>query len=104
MLSEIELLKLEFQRQILTGKLSFSAQEVLNIIKDISFNPKLIMQIKKYLEFRLSPLDKRIINIKGKPFELEDKPLDGLSDKRVQKVNIVLREKLKQHLSTKELF
>lgn len=36
MLSEIELLKLEFQRQILTGKLSFSAQEVLNIINHAS--------------------------------------------------------------------
>ena len=36
MLTEIELLKLEFQRQILTGKLSFSAQEVLNIINHAS--------------------------------------------------------------------
>jgi hypothetical protein len=32
MLSEIELLKLEFQRQILTGKLNFSASDILNII------------------------------------------------------------------------
>ena len=36
MLSEIELLKLEFQRQILTGKLNFSASDVLNIINHAS--------------------------------------------------------------------
>ena len=37
MLTEIELLKLEFQRQILTGKLFFfSAPDVLNIINHAS--------------------------------------------------------------------
>jgi len=36
MLSEIELLKLEFQRQILSGKLNFSATEIFNIINHTS--------------------------------------------------------------------
>ena len=36
MLNEIELLKLEFQRQILSGKLSFSATDVLHILNHVS--------------------------------------------------------------------
>ena len=74
-------------------------------IEDIRLNPKLILQVKKYLEYRTNnALSERTFNIKGKPKSVHNKPLKKLKIKRTNRVIQALQDVLKNHLKGKELF
>jgi len=53
-----------------------SFDTLVNIIKDIKLNPKLILQVKKWIEYRKdNELSERIFNIKGKMKTIDNKQI-----------------------------
>jgi hypothetical protein len=82
-----------------------SGDKLAIIINNTEFNPKLIIQVRKWLGFRINNgFENRTFNVKGKPVTLEDKPLKPLKKKRTKKVIKALRDKLIKALEGKELF
>jgi len=83
-------------------------KEVDYLIKNIEensnkFNPKLILEIGKYLDFRTdNKLKKRYFNVKGEIIEIV-KPIDKLGKKRVKKLNNGFRDIMLMKLKGKEL-
>ena len=78
---------------------------IVDIIKDIKLNPKLVIQVKKWLVYRTeNALEERVFNIKGKPVVVDNKPLGELKTKRTMKIVKALNEVIITHLKGKELF
>lgn len=74
-------------------------------VKDIDLNPKLVVQVKSWLKYRKdNSLGIRTFKVKDKLKSIEDKPLDKLKEKRTQKVIDSLEVSLFNHLVGKELF
>ena len=79
--------------------------EVLLTLEKIKLNPKLVIQVKKWISYRKNKsFSERIFNIKGKPVSITNKPLEKLDEERANKVVKTLRNVLIKHLSGKELF
>jgi len=75
------------------------------VVKNIKLNPKLVIQVKKWLEYRtVTSFTERVFNVRGKPVSIEDKPLKELRTKRTMKVVQALNEVLKASLVGKGLF
>lgn len=80
-------------------------KELSDVVKNIKLNPKLVIQVKKWLEYRTSTsFTDRVFNVKGKPVLVDDKPLKELRTKRTMKVVQALNEILKESLVGKSLF
>ena len=80
------------------------AKVLCKVLKDIKINSKLIIQVRKWLEFRINNgFESRTFNIKGKAKTI-NKPIKQLKEKRTKKVIKVLRDKLIENLKGKELF
>jgi hypothetical protein len=75
------------------------------VIKNIDINPKLTIQVRKWLEFRIdNGFEDRVFNIKGKAVTVQGKSLKALKEKRTKRVIKALRNKLIKSLVGKELF
>jgi len=78
---------------------------LIDIIKSIKLNPKLIIQVMKWLEYRIdNDFSLRTFNVKGKPVTIENKPLKKLKKKRTKNVTESLRDNVVNHLRGKDLF
>lgn len=78
---------------------------LVSVIEGIELNPKLVIQVRKWLEFRTeNAFTERTFKVKGKPVTIDNKPLDTLKTKRTMKVVQALRGMLVRHLKGKELF
>ena len=68
------------------------------------FNTKLILEVKKYLEFRtISDIENREFLVKGKLVKTE-KSLKAISDKKVKKLSKSFKSVLMEKFKGKELF
>jgi len=73
-------------------------------LSEIKLNPKLTIQVKKWLEFRIkNGFKERTFNIKGTPKTVL-KSLEPLKEKRTKKVVKTLRNTVIKHLAGKDLF
>jgi len=83
-------------------------REIKHLIKTITridLNPKLIIQVMKWLEYRIdNDFSMRTFNVKGKPISVENKPLKKLKKKRTKKIIKSLRSNIVKHLRGKDLF
>lgn len=78
---------------------------LISVLDEIKLNPKLITQVKKWLEYRTeNALTSRTFKVKGKPVTVDNKPLDTLKTKRTMKVVQALRGIMVRHLEGKTLF
>lgn len=78
---------------------------LVRVLEEIKLNPKLVIQVKKWLEYRTShSFEERIFNVKGKPVSVLDKPLEELKIKRTMKVVKALNKSIVAHLEGKTLF
>lgn len=78
---------------------------IINDIKNLKLNPKLILEIKSYLKYRtLDDLDVRIFKVKGKLVSIDQKPLKALDKDRVYILSQIFDEKIIDHLRGKKLF
>jgi hypothetical protein len=78
---------------------------IVDIISNLKLNPKLIIQVKKWLEYRTGhAFEERVFNVKGKPVTVDNKPLKELKTKRTMKVVEALNEVIMAHLKGKDLF
>lgn len=85
-----------------------SSEDISFILEDLrkmKLNTKLVIQIRKYLLSRISISESRVINIKGKFKILEkEKILKPLEEKKVLLINEVLKEHIISNLMNKQLF
>lgn len=78
---------------------------IVDIISDIKLNPKLVIQVKKWLEYRTEHgFEERVFNVRGKPVTVQDKPLKELKTKRTMEVVQALNNVIMTHLKGKDLF
>jgi len=71
-------------------------------IEEINFSTKLLMQVRKWVEYRSSnSLETRTFKPKGKVFSTNEKPLDKLGSKG-DVIEIALRNKLREYLKDAE--
>ena len=82
-----------------------SSKKLANIIEKTDINPKLSIQVRKWLEYRIgNEISERTFNIKGKAKTITDKELPALKEKRTKRVIKTLRTKMIDFLRGKELF
>lgn len=78
---------------------------LVNELEGITLNPKLVIQVKKWLEYRTEhSFSERVFKVKGKPVTVDNKPLDELKTKRTMRVVEALNEAIIAHLKGKTLF
>jgi len=77
---------------------------LLDIIKGIKLNPKLSMQMKSWVQFRMeNDITDRFVKVKGKLVKYT-KPLDKLDVKRGNEIRKVLNQVIANSFKGKELF
>lgn len=77
---------------------------IIEIISSVKLNPKLILNLRKYLKHRtLNDIDTRIFNLGSKIVSVQDKGLDKLDKTKVKRINEILNDKLTEHLKSKSL-
>ena len=82
-----------------------TSKKLTNTIKEIDINPKLSIQVRKWLEYRIgNEISERTFNIKGKAKTITGKELPALKEKRTKRVVKALRIKMVDSLRGKELF
>jgi len=82
-----------------------TAKKLAQVIEETDINPKLTIQVRKWLEFRIqNELAERTFNVKGKAKSITGKELPTLKEKRTKKVIKALRNKLVKSLEGKNLF
>ena len=78
---------------------------LIDVINEIKLNPKLVIQVRKWLEYRTEHgFTERTFKVKGKPVTVDNKPLPELKTKRTMKVVKALRGIIIRHLEGKSLF
>ena len=85
-----------------------TSEEITYLIKtltQIELNPKLIVHVMKWLEYRSEHgFDERVFNVRSKAVLVDHKPLYPLEKKDTKRVIETLREILKRMLKGKKLF
>jgi hypothetical protein len=79
-------------------------KELVHQIINAKLNPKLTIQVRKWLEYRIeNGFDERTFNVKGTPKTVQ-KSLPALKEKRTKKITKALRVTVIKHLVGKDLF
>ena len=90
---------------IIRNSSKIEIDNIVSILENIKLNPKLLIQVRKWLEYRTqTAFTERTFKVKGKPVTIDNKPLTELKTKRTMKVVNALRTVMVKSLVGKELF